>query len=168
MIANAKRANASDKCAAVTSMPIADNRGGCSQPHAAVSWLAIHSAVGCASQAFGNRWQTQPRTNLSTVRNDSRLRLPRRSTMTCCRNTRISASTAVRGRSRSTTIQKIILQRCNIPQRIIRFCVSRQLHRIYDRDTASSRPSTSPRVFWQPLRGYVPHARATARRPRST
>ena len=55
-------------------------------------------------------------------------------TMICCRKTRISASNAARGRIRSTTIQKIILQRSNIPQRIIRFCVSRQLHGIYDRD----------------------------------
>jgi hypothetical protein len=90
-----------------------------------------------ASQAFGDRWQTQPRTTLSTVKNDSRLGLPRRSTMICCRNTRISASNAARGRIRSTTIQKIILQRSDIPQRIIRFCVSRQLHGIYDRDTNS-------------------------------
>src|SRR4029453_18505976 len=91
-----------------------------------------------ASQAFGNRWQTQPRTTLSTVKNDSRLGLPRRSTMICCRKTRISASNAARGRIRSTTIQKIILQRSNIPQRIIRFCVSRQLHGIYDRDSDCS------------------------------
>src|SRR5262249_27617515 len=68
------------------------------------------------------------------IRNDSRLGLPRRSTVICCRNTRILASNAARGRNRSTTIQKIILQRSNIPQRIIRFCVSRQVHGIYDRD----------------------------------
>ena len=30
----------------------------------------------------------------------------------------------------------IILQRSNIPQKIIRFCASRQLDGIYDRDTA--------------------------------
>jgi hypothetical protein len=41
--------------------------------------------------------------------------------MICCRNTRISASNAARGRNRSTTIPKIILQRSNIPQKIIRF-----------------------------------------------
>jgi hypothetical protein len=57
--------------------------------------------------------------------------------MICCRKTRISASNAARGRIRSTTIEKIILQRSNIPQRIIRFCVSRQLHGIYDRDRSS-------------------------------
>ena len=39
-----------------------------------------------------------------------------------------------RDRNRSTTIPKIILQRSNIPQRIIQFCVCRQLHGIYDRD----------------------------------
>jgi hypothetical protein len=86
------------------------------------------------SRVFGSRWQTQPRTALPTVRNDCRLGLPRRSTMICCSNTRISASNAARGRNRSTTIPKIILQRPNIPQRINRFCVSRQLHRIYERD----------------------------------
>ena len=79
-----------------------------------------------ASQALGNSWQTQPRTTLLTVKNDSRLGLPRHSTMTCCRNTTISASNAMRGRTRSTTIQKIIQQRSNIPQKISRFCVSRQ------------------------------------------
>ena len=86
------------------------------------------------SRVFGNNWQTQPRTILSTARNGTRLGLPRRSTMICCRNTRISASNAARGRNRSTTIPKIILQRSNIPQKIIRFCVCRQLHGIYDRD----------------------------------
>ena len=80
-----------------------------------------------ASRAFGNSWQTQPRTILSTTRNGTRLGLPRRSTMICCRNTGISASNAARGRNRSTTIPKTILQRSNIPQRIARFCVSRQL-----------------------------------------
>jgi hypothetical protein len=48
------------------------------------------------------------------------------------------ASNAASGRIRSTTIEKIILQRSNIPQRIIRFCVSRQLHGIYDRDSYRS------------------------------
>src|SRR5262245_43782773 len=43
------------------------------------------------------------------------------------------ASSAARGRTRSTTIPKIILQRSSIPQKIIRFCVSRQLDGIYDR-----------------------------------
>jgi hypothetical protein len=50
VIANAKRANASYEYVAVTSIPIADQIAGiCSQPQAAVSWLAIHSAVGCAA-----------------------------------------------------------------------------------------------------------------------
>jgi hypothetical protein len=91
-----------------------------------------------ASRVFGNNWQTQPRTILS--RNGTRLGLPRRSTMICCRNTRISASNAARGRTRSTTIPKISLQRSNIPQKIIRFCVSRQLDGIYDRDNKMSSP----------------------------
>ena len=33
------------------------------------------------------------------------------------------------------TIQRIILQRSNIPQRIIRFCVSSQPYGIYDRNS---------------------------------
>ena len=90
-----------------------------------------------ASRVFGNNWQTQPRTILSMARNDTRLGLPRRSTMICCRNTRISASNVARGRNKSTTIPKIILQRSNIPQRITRFCVSRQLDGIYGRDKCS-------------------------------
>ena len=45
-----------------------------------------------ASRVFENDWQTQPRTILSTARNGTRLGLPRRSTMICCRNARISAS----------------------------------------------------------------------------
>ena len=49
-----------------------------------------------APRAFGNRWQTQPRTTLSTAKNGTRLGLPRRSTMICCHNTRISASNAAR------------------------------------------------------------------------
>jgi len=91
-----------------------------------------------APQALGNSWPTQPGTALSTAKNDSRLVLPRRSTMTCYRNTTISASNATRGRTRSTTIQKIILQRSNIPQKITRFCVSHQLHGVYDRNRSRS------------------------------
>jgi hypothetical protein len=60
-----------------------------------------------ATLTFGRSRQAQPRMILSTVRNDSRLGLPRRSTMICCRNTRISACNAARGRTRSTTIQKL-------------------------------------------------------------
>jgi hypothetical protein len=55
--------------------------------------------------------------------------------MICCRSTRISASNAARRRNRSRTIPIIILQRSNIPQKIIRSCVSRQLDGIYDRGT---------------------------------
>ena len=105
MIADAKRANAANEYAAVTSIPIAD-------------------------QIARDLLPTTGRRQLVGTRPG----LPRRSTMICCRNTRISASNAARGRNRSTTIPKIILQRSNIPQKIIRFCVSRQLDGIYDRD----------------------------------
>ena len=94
-----------------------------------------------ASRVFGNSWQTQPRTILSTAKNGTRLGRPLRSTMICCRNTRISASIAARGRNRSTIIPKIILQRSRIPQSIIRFCVSRQPDGIYDRDKSWPQPS---------------------------
>ncbi len=90
-----------------------------------------------ASQLFGNSWQTQPRTILSTADNGTRPGLPRRSTLICCRNTRISASSAARGRNRSTAAPRIILQRANIQQRIIRFCVSRQPDGFCDRDRVS-------------------------------
>ena len=93
-----------------------------------------------ASRAFGNRWQTQPRTILSTAKDHTRLGLPRRSTMICCRNTRISASTAARGRNRSTTIPKISLLRSNISQKIVRFCVPRQPDRICDCACRKSNP----------------------------
>jgi hypothetical protein len=91
-----------------------------------------------ASRAFRNNWQTQPRTIMSTAKNGTRLGLPRCSTMICYRNTRISASTATRGRNRSITIPKISMQRSNILQRIIGFCVSRQPDGIYDRDSHSA------------------------------
>jgi hypothetical protein len=51
-----------------------------------------------ASQVFGNNPQTQPRTNLSLAENGNRPTLPRRSTMICCRSTRISASSVARDR----------------------------------------------------------------------
>ena len=76
-----------------------------------------------ALRVFGNSLQIQPRTILSVVKNGNRPGLPRRSTIICCRNTRISASIAARGRTRSTTIPTICLQRCRIRRRIIRSCV---------------------------------------------
>jgi hypothetical protein len=91
-------------------------------------------AMASASRAFGNSWQIQPSTILSTARNATRLELPRRSTMICCRNTRISASSAARGLNRSATAPRIILQRANIPWRIIRFHVPSQSDGIHDRD----------------------------------
>ena len=90
--------------------------------------------IASASQAPGNSRQAHPNSHLSLAKNGSRVGLPRRNTMICCRSTKTSVSNAARDRNRSTTIPKIILQRSNIPQRIIRFCVCRQLHGIYDRD----------------------------------
>ena len=125
---------------------------------------------------FGNNWQTQPRTILSTARNGTRLGLPRRSTMICCRNTRISASNAARGRNSSTTIPKIILQRSNIPQEIIRFCVSRQLDQIYDRDSPDVRfwpiadiaSCTAHVCFWGIKRTWLLHRKMSTYDPKRT
>ena len=87
-----------------------------------------------ASQVFGNNPQTQPRTNLSLAENGNRPTLPRRSTMICCRSTRISASSVARDRNRSKTRQKISLMRPNIRASVTRFCAPRQPDSIYDSD----------------------------------
>jgi ATP-dependent Lon protease len=65
--------------------------------------------------------QTQPSTNLSAATNGSQAGLPRRSTVICCRSTRISASSVARGRNRSTTRLKISLMRSNIWHSVVRF-----------------------------------------------
>jgi hypothetical protein len=101
--------------------------------------------IASASRAFGNSWQTQPRTILSTTENGTRPGVPRRSTTICCRNTKISASSAARGRNRSKMVSKIIPQRSSIPRRIIRFCHCCQPDGIYDRD----RTSVSDNPFWR-------------------
>ena len=90
-----------------------------------------------APRAFGNRWQAQPRTTLSTAKNGIRFGLPRRNTMICCLSTRASASSAARDRNRSTTKPKISLQRSHIQRRIVRFSADCQPDQIYDRDSTS-------------------------------
>jgi hypothetical protein len=87
-----------------------------------------------ASRVFGNNPQTQPRTNLSLAENGNRPTLPRRSTMICCRSTRISAFSVARDRNRSRTRQKISLMRPNIRASVTRFCTPRQPDSIYDSD----------------------------------
>ena len=62
-----------------------------------------------ASRAFGNRWQAQRRTTLSTAKNGIRFGLPRRNTMICCSSTKTSASSAARDRNRSMINPKISL-----------------------------------------------------------
>jgi hypothetical protein len=79
--------------------------------------------------AHSECWRPPPRRNLRQGQG-----LPRRSTMICWRYTRTLASTAARGQNRSIIIARSSLQRSNNPQRIIRFCVSRQANGIYDRD----------------------------------
>ena len=90
-----------------------------------------------ASQVFGNNPQTQPKTNLSLAENGNRPTLPRRSTMICCRSTRISASSVARDRNRSKTRQKISLMRPNIRPNVTRFCAPRQPDSIYDSDRST-------------------------------
>ena len=67
-----------------------------------------------ASRAFGNSRQIQPNTNRSAAMNGSRVGIPRRKTVICCRSTRTSASSAARDRNRSTTSPNIDLMRPNI------------------------------------------------------
>ena len=87
-----------------------------------------------ASRVFGNNPQIQPRTNRSLAENGNRPSLPRRSTMICCRSTRISASSAARDRNRSRTRPKIGLMRPNIQASVARFSAPRQPDSIYDSD----------------------------------
>ena len=98
-----------------------------------------------AAWALGTSRQAQPRTILSTVRNDSRLGLPRRNTMICCLSTRTSASSAALDQNRSTIKPKISLQRSHIQRRIVRFSADCQPDQIYDRD----RPQRGPVVIAQ-------------------
>ena len=98
-----------------------------------------------ASRVFGNP-QTQPRTNLSLAENGNRPTLSRRSTMICCRSTKISASSAPRDRNRSRTRLKISLMRPNMRASVTRFCALRQPDSIYDRDRTSS-PILSHLIF---------------------
>jgi hypothetical protein len=103
-----------------------------------------------ASRVFGNNPQTQPRTNLSLAENGNRPTLPRRSTMICCRSTRISASSVARDRNRSKTRQKISLMRPNIPASVTRFCAPCQPDPIYDSDrypAASAAPASPAGVI---------------------
>jgi hypothetical protein len=91
----------------------------CMMPRTTVSGRMMASSP----RVFGNSWQGQPRTNLSAGKKGTRSGLRRRRTKICCRKTMISASRAAHGRKRSMTAPKIALQRSDISQRIIRFCV---------------------------------------------
>ena len=86
-----------------------------------------------ASRAFGNNLQIQPNTNLSAAMNVSRVGLPRRGTLICCRSTRASASSAARDRNRSTTRPNINLMRSSIRLSVARFSATCQPDSIYDR-----------------------------------
>src|SRR5260370_41857459 len=72
--------------------------------------------------------------NRSKIPKDCLLGAARRKTLICCLSTQISASSVARARIRSTSIQKISLQRSVITGRISRFVSARQLDLVYDRD----------------------------------
>jgi hypothetical protein len=74
----------------------------------------------------------------SLAENGNRPTLPRRSTMICCRSTRIKASSVARDRHRSKTRQKISLMRPNIRASVTRFCAPRQPDPSYDSDNDRS------------------------------
>ena len=78
--------------------------------------IVDRQGVASASRAFGHREQTQAKTIRSMAINGIRPRLPRRSTMICCRSTKISASNAARDRNRSMTTSNIIRQRSNMTE----------------------------------------------------
>jgi hypothetical protein len=67
-----------------------------------------------ASRAFGNNQQSHPSTSLSMARIGGWIGLPLRSTTTCWRNTRTSASSAALDRNRSTTNAQISLMTSDI------------------------------------------------------
>ena len=120
-----------------------------------------------ASRAFGNNPQTQPRTNLSLAVNGNRPTLPRRSTMICCRSTRISASSVARDRNRSKTRPKISLMRPNIRPSVARFCAPCQPDSIYDRDRYP-RPAKDQYYSGILLRRAAVHSKGPVRSERLT
>ena len=70
--------------------------------------------IASASYILGNSRQTPPNINLSIETNRSLLGLARRSTLSCCLSTRISASSATCDRNRSPTIPKISRHKSSI------------------------------------------------------
>ena len=69
-----------------------------------------------ASQTLGNNRYRPTNTNRSMTPKESFSGAVRRKTFICCRNVRISASSATRDRNRSTTIQPISLHKSLITQ----------------------------------------------------
>jgi hypothetical protein len=68
------------------------------------------------SQTPGNNRKSPTNINRSMVLKESFFGAARRRTFICCRKVKISASSIIRDRSRSTTAQPISLQRSLIPQ----------------------------------------------------
>jgi hypothetical protein len=80
--------------------------------------------ISSASYILGNSRQTPLNISLSIDLNETPSRLARRSTLTCCLSTKISASSVARDRSRSITAQKISLPTSS--GSIARFPINRQ------------------------------------------
>jgi hypothetical protein len=84
---------------------------------------------------LGNSRQTPPNISLSIDPNRSLLGLARRSTLICCLNTKISASSVARDRSRSIIVPKISLHKFNIELQHRPILNQPPADWIYDRDS---------------------------------
>src|SRR5215475_12680385 len=100
-----------------------------------VSGLTIASV----SYILGNSRQTPPNISLSIDPNRSLLGLARRSTLICCLNTKISASSVARDRSRSIIVPKISLHKFNIDLQHRPILNQPPADWIYDRDRSTRR-----------------------------
>src|SRR5262245_47895633 len=90
--------------------------------------------IASVSYILGNSRQTPPNISLSIDPNRSLLGLARRSTLICCRNTKISASSVAR-RSRSIIVPKISLHKFNIELQHRPILNQPPADWIYDRDS---------------------------------
>ena len=96
-----------------------------------VSGLTIANA----SQTLGNNRWRPTNINRSMVLKESFFGAARRRTSISCRKVKISASSVVRDRSRSTTVQPISLQNPSCRDRIACFSINCQPDKVCDRDS---------------------------------
>jgi hypothetical protein len=107
-------------------------------------WITVSGrTIASASCTFGNSRQTLANISLSIGMKWGRLGRVRRSTLICCRNTSISASSATRDRSRSMTITKISLHKSNFERQHRPILDQPPADWIYDRDRRRSRCDAS-------------------------